>query len=131
MPQTQSGNVVALSTQPGVDAWGQMTQVPINDGTPNGTVTGSGMALSGSSTGNPTSANNPNTVYYLIGFILCLVAAKYFTEHESSKMNVHFVGIGVYNWAAIGLMSVTFIVAFKSIFNLHYVKVISEIFNAA
>jgi hypothetical protein len=124
--------MVPLSTLPGVDIIGGLTQVPINDGlpTPNA-VSGGTAALSGTTTGSPTSKNNPQTVYYLIAVLLILVALRYLTEHEKSRMDVHLVGIGVYNWLIVGLLAVTFEAASKAILNRYYVKGVTELFNAA
>jgi hypothetical protein len=83
-----------------------------------------------------TSSTTPNIApanyaYYIVAIILLLGVLKFATEHEKSDMDPKFVGIGVYNFFAVGIMSMLFLVIGKVAFAKYPVPGISQIIAAA
>lgn len=73
--------------------------------------------------------NKPNLLWILFALFLIVVAMKFAMEHEKSGMQPHFIGIGLWNFVAIGLMVTLFIIVEKTILNKFYVKGVTELVN--
>ena len=103
----------------------QSQQQTVNPGT-FGVYTGQ---PSYSNTSSPAPAKNYS--HYLLGFFVLLIVLGYAVKHEKSGMEPAHIDIGVWNWIAVGIMATTFIVLMKTIFTIHTVPGISEVFQAA
>lgn len=123
MPIDASGRVYAFGTS-GFGVQDRLTRSTMNSSagvfTPQGAETVAG-----------DDAPEVNTVGYLIAAFVLLVILKYATEHEHANMQVELVGISVWNWISIGLMSTLFIVSFKTILNKYPIKGITQLVNVA
>lgn len=82
---------------------------------------------------DPTLQPAPKTsiLWDLAAIVLVIIALKFAVDHEKSGIEPAFVGIGVYNWVAVGLMAMVFLVVAKTLANKYPVPGLSHIINAA
>lgn len=84
--------------------------------------------------GDPTTvspvAPKQSTLWYVGAIVVLIVALKFAMEHEKSGIQPSFVGIGAFNFAAIGLMAVLFIVVIKTIVNKYQIPGLTDVVNA-
>ncbi len=78
----------------------------------------------------PTSAPSMAAIWYYFAIIVVIVALKWLIEHEKSGVQPAIVGISVYNWLAISLMSILGIVGFKVIVNKYNIPGLQSLVNA-
>jgi len=77
------------------------------------------------------SPNRPavNWLWTLLAVFVFMVLLKIAVEHEKSGMQMSFVGVGVWNFVAVGTMAMFFHVVMKAIFNKWYIKGITDFVN--
>ena len=71
-----------------------------------------------------------STLWYVAGIVILLVILKYGSEHEKSGLEPKIVGIGVWNFATVGIMAILFILVIKTILNKYSVPGLTDIINA-
>lgn len=86
-------------------------------------------AASGGPSTTASTAPKVSTLWYLLAAFVLIIAFKFAVEHEKSGMSFSFMGIGVYNFIAVGIMAFLFLVSFKVIFNKYYVPGLTELVN--
>lgn len=128
MAVLQGGQSVPLMLAPGV-------------GTLNNTVRSSNYAQFGTGGGISASPANPgavatvapkvSTIWYFFAVILLLIGLKFAVEHERTKMDFSFAGIGVYNFIVITIMALLGIITFKVILNKWQVPGLTDLINVA
>lgn len=99
---------------------------PINDDNPV-PVVGVPTAL------DPTTTPAPkhSILWDLAAVVLLLVLLKFAIEHEKSGVDPAFVGIGVWNWVAVGLMAMTFLIIAKTLANKYSIPGLTHLINAS
>lgn len=123
MPITQSGQVYAFGTGPGMQPQ-DMLSLPYDiDDIANQNVT--------QAPANVPEVAKVNPLYILGGIVILLVLLKVGSQHEKSGMEPHLMGIGVWNFVVVGIMALLFLVAGKAILNKYPVPGLTTIINAA
>lgn len=73
----------------------------------------------------------PNRLWIVGAIVALIIILKYATEHEKAGMDTKLVGIGVWNFIAIGLMAMLFLVVMKTINNKYPIVGLSDVINAS
>jgi len=131
MPSTQSGNVYPFN---GMAGTGSDVQAALSSSFLEYGAEGTIIPEAGTPTTTDTATNTPpkiSTLWYLGSIVLLIVILKFAMEHEKSGMEPSFVGIGVYNFIAVGLMALLFIVLAKVIVNKWQVPGLTHVINAS
>jgi hypothetical protein len=123
MPVTQSGQVYAFGTGPGMQPQDLLS-------VPDGFMDEIAGTASPAQVASPTE-NKVNPLYVLGGIFLLLVLAKVGSEHEKSGMQPHLMGVGVWNFVVVGILAVLFLVSSKAILNKYPVPGLTQVINAA
>lgn len=77
------------------------------------------------------SQGHANTIPTIIAIVVFLLVLKWATERAGSKVDVSPLGVNVYNFIAVGLMSVLFITGSKAIANKYVIPGATDLINAA
>lgn len=122
MPQTNSGDLYGISFEPGmsradmytVASFSQVATQPI------GTKTDSGLSQPAQKTG---------ALWYLLGFVILIFAAKFLVEHEKSGLDPKIMGFGLFNMLAATIMVIPGIAVTKIVLNKYQVKGLTDLVN--
>ena len=130
MPAAQSGYVSPFNGMAGI---GTDTEATLSSSFLEYDSGGALIPEAGTPTTTDVVATQPkvSTLWYLASIVLLIVILKFAMEHEKSGMEPSFVGIGVYNFIAVGLMALLFIILAKLITNKWQVPGLTHIVNAA
>jgi hypothetical protein len=128
MPTLADGRNWAFSTKPGT---GIQDQLPNSAGSSAYTRVVNGSLTNVSLDTSQEVANEPNKLWYLLAILALVIVLKFAMEHDKMGMEPSFIGIGVYNYLAIGLMSMLFIIPAKTLANIYYVPGLSEVISLA
>lgn len=77
------------------------------------------------------SQGHANTIPSIIAIVVFLLVLKWATERASSKADPAILGVNVYNFVSVGLMSVLFITGSKAIANKYIIPGATDLINAA
>lgn len=133
MPITTQGQEFALSAGPGYSLQSALIN-PAADSIyviPNGAPADANVLTPPANTQASTAIPGASYQWYIVAIIAFLVILKYASEHEKADMDPKLVGIGVWNFISVGIMSLLFIVIAKVSFAKYPVPGISQIVGAA
>ena len=126
MPQNATGAIVPFDMLPGIGVAQGMAS-------PSLFADYNGIQAEAAPATNPTASApaKVSTVWYLFAVILIAVLLKFVVEHEKSGMEVGYVHIGFYDWIAVGLMTLIFLIVVKTLLNKYPVPGLTDLVNVA